>query len=56
VGSVHGNALGFFDWLVPWTLFSLVGLESFGLVARPPAPAPAPAHPARPAPMTRETP
>jgi AAT family amino acid transporter len=49
---VHGNALGFFDWLVLWTLFYVVGLESFGLVRRPaaaaaPAPTPAPA----PAPM-----
>jgi AAT family amino acid transporter len=52
VASVHGNALGFFDWLVLWTLFYVVGLESFGLVRRPaaaasPAPTPAPA----PAPM-----
>ncbi|MCW2617401.1 MAG: hypothetical protein JWR28_550 [Modestobacter sp.] len=52
VTSVHGNALGFFDWLVLWTLFYVVGLESFGLVRRPaaaasPAPTPAPA----PAPM-----
>jgi amino acid transporter, AAT family len=49
VGSVHGNALGFFDWLVLWTLFYVVGLESFGLVRRQaeqaataPAPAPTP--------------
>jgi AAT family amino acid transporter len=49
--SAHGNALGFFDWLVLWTLFYVVGLESFGLVRRSKAaaaPAPTPAPPAAP--------
>jgi AAT family amino acid transporter len=35
VGALHGNALGFFDWLVLWTLFYVVALESYGLVRRP---------------------
>jgi AAT family amino acid transporter len=53
VGSLHGNALGFFDWLVLWTLFYVVGLESFGLVRRPAAvAAPATATPSVPPPAT----
>ncbi|MCQ4121857.1 hypothetical protein [Rhodococcus tibetensis] len=30
-GDLHGNALGFLDWLVLWTLFYVVGFQSFGL-------------------------
>lgn len=29
--GVHGNALGFIDWLVLWTLLYVVGFESLGL-------------------------
>jgi amino acid transporter, AAT family len=30
-GNIYGNALGFVDWAVLWTLFYVVCLESFGL-------------------------
>ncbi|MBO1266687.1 hypothetical protein [Arthrobacter cavernae] len=30
-GALYGNALGFIDWLVLWTLFYVVGFQSFGL-------------------------
>jgi amino acid transporter, AAT family len=30
-GSLHGNALGFLDWCVLWTLFYVICLESYGL-------------------------
>lgn len=30
-GDLHGNALGFLDWLVLWTLLYVVGFQSFGL-------------------------
>ncbi|GEL27146.1 hypothetical protein PSU4_61000 [Pseudonocardia sulfidoxydans NBRC 16205] len=33
VGSVYGNALGFIDWMVMFTLFYVVCLGSFGLPA-----------------------
>jgi AAT family amino acid transporter len=39
-GDLYGNALGFIDWAVLWTLFYVVCLESFGL--RQPAAAAAP--------------
>jgi len=32
-GALHGNALGFLDWAVLWTLFYVVGFESYGLPA-----------------------
>lgn len=32
-GALYGNALGFIDWLVLWTLFYVVGFQSFGLGA-----------------------
>ena len=44
-GTAHGNALGFLDWMVLWTLFYVVALGSYGLV-RQPDPAPV-AEPAR---------
>ena len=31
VGSMHGDALGFFDWAVLWLLWYLLFLESYGL-------------------------
>ena len=34
-GVLHGNALGFIDWLVLWTLFYVVGFQSFGLGRAP---------------------
>ena len=34
-GALHGNALGWMDWMVLWTLFYVVGLGSFGLAAEP---------------------
>lgn len=34
-GALHGNALGFIDWLVLWTLFYVVGFQSFGLGQAP---------------------
>ncbi len=34
-GALHGNALGWMDWMVLWTLFYVVGLGSFGLPAQP---------------------
>ena len=34
-GALHGNALGFIDWLVLWTLFYVVGFQSFGLGRAP---------------------
>lgn len=34
-GSLHGNALGWMDWMVLWILFYIVGLGSFGLPAEP---------------------
>ena len=55
-GALHGNALGFLDWAVLWTLFYVVGSGSYGLPAAAeeaagtgeqpaaaPAPVPAPA-------------
>jgi AAT family amino acid transporter len=30
-GDLRGNALGFLDWLVLWTLLYVVGFQSFGL-------------------------
>jgi AAT family amino acid transporter len=30
-GELHGNALGFMDWAVLWTLFYVVCFESYGL-------------------------
>lgn len=30
-GALHGNALGFFDWTILWTLLYVVGFESYGL-------------------------
>lgn len=44
VGSLHGNALGFIDWMVMFTLFYVVCLGSFGLprpVSETPAGTPA---------------
>lgn len=34
-GALHGNALGWMDWMVLWILFYVVGLGSFGLPAEP---------------------
>lgn len=34
-GSLHGNALGFLDWMVLWTLFYVVALGAYGLVRQP---------------------
>jgi AAT family amino acid transporter len=31
VDGLHGNALGFVDWAVLWTLFYVVGFQSLGL-------------------------
>ncbi len=36
-GSIHGNALGFLDWLVLWTLFYVVALGAYGIVRQPEA-------------------
>jgi AAT family amino acid transporter len=30
-GNLHGNALGFINWVILWTLFYVVCLESYGL-------------------------
>ena len=30
-GDLHGNALGFINWVILWTLFYVVCLESYGL-------------------------
>ncbi|ROZ42854.1 hypothetical protein EEB13_31010 [Rhodococcus sp. WS3] len=37
-GSLYGNALGFIDWLVLWTLLYVVGFQSWGLRRLTPAP------------------
>lgn len=29
--GLHGNALGFLDWAILWTLLYVVGFQSFGL-------------------------
>lgn len=34
-GALHGNALGWMDWMVLWLLYYVVGLGSFGLPAEP---------------------
>ena len=41
-GALHGNALGWMDWMVLWILFYVVGLGSFGLPAQPEVSADAP--------------
>lgn len=39
VGALHGNALGWMNWMVLWTLYYVVCLESYGL-PRPAEPSP----------------
>jgi AAT family amino acid transporter len=34
---VHGNALGFVDWLVLWTLIYVIGFQSLGMRKLSPA-------------------
>lgn len=40
VGSLHGNALGWMNWMILWTLLYVVGLDSFGLRRWRPSPSP----------------
>ncbi|AEF42815.1 hypothetical protein [Hoyosella subflava] len=40
-GALHGNALGWMNWMVLWTLYYVVCLESYGL----PRPVPSPRDP-----------
>jgi AAT family amino acid transporter len=34
-GGLYGNALGWMDWMILWTLFYVVCLGSFGIPAEP---------------------